>query len=416
MKRSITLLAVTMSLSFGTSASAQTLLNPVGPPMPPASQTGPAYPHTVGEGSALNGTMYGPPSVAGDASEWQGAPCEDCGSSYDGCGDLCCAPSQPAWFGSVTGLIMSRDRANALWTTFETNNNPNQLMSTQDADADWAGGAEIAVGRWWCQSGLQFSIFGLDTLEGFASVRDTNNLLSTPLDLTTQTGDILIGARPAGDFFDNAREHRISRRDDIWNIELNYLYQPMLGVPSRFQVTWLGGVRWFRFDERLIFASVAGDGAVVNAGGSEFGNNLGIDEAYLRSRAQNDLVGPQIGAWANYYITPRFSMFAQPKFGIYGNSISVRSHLYSGDGITAFDYSGSKTDVSFLGQVDLGATIQLTDNWRLRGGYRAIAVSGIALSDEQIPHFLAAADEFQQVDSNGSLILHGAFVGADWRF
>ena len=51
----------------------------------------------------------------------------------------------------------------------------------------------------------------------------------------------------------------------------------------------------------------------------------GIDEAYLRVRAENDLVGPQIGAWANYYITPRFSMFAQPKFGIYGNSISVRS-------------------------------------------------------------------------------------------
>jgi len=43
-------------------------------------------------------------------------------------------------------------------------------------------------------------------------------------------------------------------------------------------------------------------------------------------------------------------------------------------------------------------------------------VSGIALSDEQIPHFLAAADEFQQIDSNGDLILHGAFVGADFRF
>jgi hypothetical protein len=293
-------------------------------------------------------------------------------------------------------------------------------MNTQDASADWAGGAEIGFGRWWSNCGggcgLAVSMFGLGTLDGSASIRDPANLLSTPLDLTTQTGDIMIGARAAGDFFDNARAHRIDRKDDIWNVEINYLYQPMLAGPSRLQMTWLAGVRWFHFDERLVFASVAGDGAVVNAGGSEFGNNGGVDEAYLRSRAQNDLIGPQIGALANYYVTPRFSLFAAPKFGIYGNQINVRSHLSSGDGITAFDYRASKTDVSFLGQVDLGLTYQLTDNWRLRGGYRALAVSGIALSDEQIPHFLAAADEFQQIDSNGDLILHGAFVGADFRF
>jgi hypothetical protein len=422
MKRSFTLLTMTMTLSVGTISSAQTVLPPAGPAMRQSSPSDSTAPGTAGPSSAygtpsvLNDTVYDP-AAAGAPGEWHDEPCGSCDSS-DGCNDFCfCAPAPgPAWFGSVTGLIMTRDRANALWTTFETNNNRNQLLSTQDADADWSGGAEIAIGRWWCHSGIQFSIFGLDTLDGFASIRDRNNLLSTPLDLTTQTGDILIGARRAGDFFDNAREHRIERRDDVLNVEVNYLYQPLMGVPSRFQVTWLTGVRWFRFDERLVFSSVAGDGAVVNPGGSEFGNNFGIDEAYLRSRAENDLVGWQIGAWTNYYVTPRFSAFAQPKFGIYGNQINVRSHLYSGDGITAFDHHSNKTDVSFLGQIDVGLTYQLTNNWRIRGGYRAIAVSGIALSDEQIPHFLAAADEFQQIDSNGSLVLHGAFVGADWRF
>src|SRR5687768_2761322 len=40
------------------------------------------------------------------------------------------------WFGSIAGLIMTRDRGNRVFTTFDANNINDQLMNTQDADAD----------------------------------------------------------------------------------------------------------------------------------------------------------------------------------------------------------------------------------------------------------------------------------------
>ena len=37
------------------------------------------------------------------------------------------------WYVSAAGLFMTRDKANCLWTTYETDNNPNQLMRFNDA-------------------------------------------------------------------------------------------------------------------------------------------------------------------------------------------------------------------------------------------------------------------------------------------
>ena len=49
------------------------------------------------------------------------------------------------------------------------------------------------------------------------------------------------------------------------------------------------------------------------------------------------------------------------------------------------------------------------------GGYRVVAVTGVALADNQIPHFLAAANEFADVKTNGELILH-AHLGVSFRW
>jgi hypothetical protein len=38
------------------------------------------------------------------------------------------------------------------------------------------------------------------------------------------------------------------------------------------------------------------------------------------------------------------------------------------------------------------------------------------LSDNQIPAYLAAEDEWNTISANGDLILHGAFAGLEVRF
>jgi hypothetical protein len=49
-------------------------------------------------------------------------------------------------------------------------------------------------------------------------------------------------------------------------------------------------------------------------------------------------------------------------------------------------------------------------------GYRVLAATGIGLADNQIPPYLNDIPTIQDIDRNGSLILHGAFAGLTYRF
>jgi len=342
---------------------------------------------------------------------------DDCSSGLANCG--CNGP----WFASFAGLVMSRNNPNPFWTSYETNNNANQVLNTRDAHADWNGGGEIVLGRWFgcgcadpcggdtcgCgpRCGIEVSYFTLGQLDGYASVRGDSlpgGSVSTPINLEDQFGPVTIGGNPASDYFDGATEHRIWRNDEIHNIEINLLSQQLYNS-GRGQFTWLAGVRYFRFDDSLIFGSVAG--------GFEFGQDP-AEEAYLSSRAVNNLVGFQLGARADYYVTPRLSLWGTPKIGIYGNSVDIRNRFYLGDGTEGFDIRARSTDLSFLASIDLGVAYQFGSHWRAFLGYRAIAVTQVALADNQYLPYLAATNDFADAKTNGSLILHGGLAGLEF--
>ena len=96
--------------------------------------------------------------------------------------------------------------------------------------------------------------------------------------------------------------------------------------------------------------------------------------------------------------------------------MNATSRLYRGDGLEVFNIDGQKSDFSMLGQLDVGVNYMIGCHTRLYGGYRGVAVSGIALSDQQIPPFLADTAGFANLESNGDLILHGAFAGVEFCF
>ena len=82
-----------------------------------------------------------------------------------------------------------------------------------------------------------------------------------------------------------------------------------------------------------------------------------------------------------------------------------------------FDVSATKTDVSMLGELRLGASYQYSCHCRLYGGWRAIGVTGIALATDQAPNqFLDVAQLQRYVNSNGSMILHGLQAGVEWNY
>ena len=390
-----------------------------------STASGNSNPETVATPQPAQGNVY---QNALNTSGWGGEGC-GCESCVPGCR---CA--QNNWYAYVGGLVMGRDMPNRFWTTFDQNNPANQLRYFPGSD--WGGGIDTRIGYWFgcgcnsgscdpcnqcCGCGGRFGIeavyWGAWGLDGHTSINDPTNQLGTVQD----DGLVSFGAAPASDFFDNARAVQLSRNDEFHNVEINFMYLPVY-TGSRLQITGLMGVRFFRFSEGLDWGQLAGTAPA----GARFGDNP-ADEAFVNVDVQNNLVGFQLGAYMNWQVCCNVSIFAVPKMGIFGNHINAHNSMVTGDGIVAtFDNppgSGNalnfhtSTDVfSVLGSIDVGVNWAISPNWSVVGGYRVVAVSGIALGDNQIPQFFADEAGWKEIKTNGNLILHGAFAGIEARF
>jgi hypothetical protein len=320
------------------------------------------------------------------------------------------------WYASASALVMGRNAPNRLWTTYESGNEPNQIDGTNRFE--WRWGGEVRFGRRFCCCGsstwaVEATYWTLEPLNSLASITHPNGVSTT---LTV--GNVFFGGYPATEWFDNALEHRLRRRNEIHNVELNLVrYRIFSAAELPWDLSCSAGVRFFRFDENLVFSSVADP---VNMTDPTMHH-----EAFLDDRITNNLIGFQLGFDADFYMTPSLRMFVTPKFGIYNNRIEHLFRAYLGDGTVAtqYEYPGltypvsSTTDVvSFLTQIDVGLAWHFAANWSAQIGYRAVVATQVGLADHQIPHFIVDIPEIANIDANGDLILHGGFVGLAYNF
>ncbi|HIQ20363.1 MAG TPA: hypothetical protein EYH34_03875 [Planctomycetes bacterium] len=335
-----------------------------------------------------------------------------------------CDPA--VWYAYGSGLAMGRNGANRLWTTYETNAPENQLMNTQDIGMPWHGGWEVGLGRLlgcgtWA---LEASYWGLASVDGSTSSRSVfSGPVSTPLIVSniqfgTDPGDpgtIIYGT----DLFDNAAVHLLRRRNEVHNIEINLIRNRLFGGYRGLGCNWSMGIRFFRFEEALTFTSLAGDYDWDDDGGAWY--------AVLNDRVQNNLLGFQLGCDVNWDLGRRVVVYMTPSVGIYGNQINHDFQLYRGDGVVAvpdpdsgvtdtYPVSNSETALSFLTQVDVGLNWAFDDAWEALIGYRVVFVTGVALADHQIPTYVVDIPEIADIDMNGDLVYHGAYVGVVCRF
>ncbi len=187
------------------------------------------------------------------------------------------------------------------------------------------------------------------------------------------------------------------------------------GCGSRLNMTWLAGIRYFRFEDNLTYISSLTD--------TSFGN--GNDDIYYNSNVVNELVGFQIGGTLNYCTGRRASLYATTKMGIYGNHSRFDSDLgtrnghrayLTGSPTEAYMISASKTDVAFLGEMGTGVNYRLTSKWSGNFGYRAIVASGVATAVDQLPINMSHLGNAADFDNNAALILHGVNLGAQYNY
>jgi hypothetical protein len=186
---------------------------------------------------------------------------------------------------------------------------------------------------------------------------------------------------------------------------------------SKLRINMFGGLRWFRFEDSLEYASSST-------------NNIYGDESsdvFYRNGVTNDLVGFQLGSMANWCTGTCLNFFAGTSFGVFGNHMNTNT--YAGTNTAAatifstnafngrpYDYSNSLNDVAFLAEGNIGTGIRISRGWTANLGYRVVGVNGVATAVGQIPRDFSNGDDINRINNTNSLLLHGVVLGADYNF
>jgi len=187
------------------------------------------------------------------------------------------------------------------------------------------------------------------------------------------------------------------------------LVRPCTG---KLQIVTSHGLRWFQYNDSIDFAFD------VDGRAGFTGNDI-----YDTTSTENNLFGYQFGSRLVYCLASRVNLNIGGKFGVYGNEAEFRHRL--GTQFTAaelaampglqIDYHTTDTVLSTLGEIDLGLGVRVTNAWTVRGGYRVMGVTGLASSDNYSRDYSSSASA-SALHADTSLLLHGAYVGADFNF
>ncbi len=310
-----------------------------------------------------------------------GSACEN-GWSSEYCEQPTCFDPvcDPRWYVGARGLIFTRNRPKFSQLSFDDTNLVGDVLNTGTELGQWDGGVQLNLGWYmtpnWAVEFTYWGIYG-GNQQATAYAADMPGHLNSAIDFSP----LNIGATNVNTLFDGAAAHRIQRNYDLNDFELNFIRGSVgCGDCSNLQISYLAGIRYLQFTEGFQYASADVDPV--------FGNNPD-DEAFYDIDVQNKLWGFQLGGRADWSFTPRCSIYAGTKFGIYGNHMTQHSRIYNVAGTatvgpgnpldgSVFDISSSKDIASFVGEADLGLSYRFARHWRAMIGYRAVAISGLA--------------------------------------
>jgi hypothetical protein len=196
--------------------------------------------------------------------------------------------------------------------------------------------------------------------------------------------------------------------------------------PSSFSMYGSCGLRYFRVDDDFMYANEFTEWA---AGTPDKADHDGFydgesNELYYDVQVENHLLGPQVGWTMNYCYACKWNFFCNSTFGFFNNHIEHCQQMWGGgDGLVRFAGSteefyveSEKDDFSFLGELRLGGSYDISCNWRAVAAYRAVAIAGLATSTDQIPEEFTNAEWVAIIDSDNSMIIHGVQLGAECRY
>jgi hypothetical protein len=115
------------------------------------------------------------------------------------------APAWPRWFAGATMQPLG-----------------GMQLTTADAGANWPGGIDLRVGRWFGmrqQHAVELIYWGVYQLGGTADVSSA----SASIEAIPQASGVSVGGQPAADYLTNLGGQQISRADVVNDVEINWV-------------------------------------------------------------------------------------------------------------------------------------------------------------------------------------------------
>lgn len=304
------------------------------------------------------------------------------------------------------GVVLRRDYEDAV--LLATDGGGNRIQSTGIEHGRMSGLGVSFASRNSCGFGYEMIYWGLDEEDDRTYFGPLTSNLNG---LTAAT----LGGFDVYTLFNGASDIRVYRDTDIHNFEINMLrnggqYTTRHGRSANYELT--GGLRFFKFDESFRYVS---------------NSDLGTYPTYPSTieyslEAENTLVGFQVGGRSEICLSNRIRMNYGGQFGLFNNNVNTRQRIFDETGAIAqvsgrdLDYMDTKNDAAMLGQFDLGLIYHVSNSARVRLGYRALGISGVALAADQIPYDFTDGTRMSTAQTNGSLLLHGLYFGSEFCF
>ncbi len=350
----------------------------------------------------------------GDDSCTSGAYGGECGNGGCGCGP---------WFGSVGALILGPSSRCSTYLAYDSATYL-PVLTTGQTNGAFGGGIDVTAGKFFgCGNwGASFNYWGVYPSAQRADVYNTD--VTGNLGSYLNFGGLNYNGNPGTNYWNTVVHQRIVTNQTINSAEINLLGNCGCGLfgcntcscagpcGPRLGMGWTMGLRYFQFNDDFNYYSDNLDNVLDGS----------VNEMQYRINTRNSLYGFQVGGGLNYRVWNCFSLYGIGKAGIYNNHASVSQAIYGSGGDatvnvgpyagTAYRFSNSANSLAFLGQLDLGGRYQMSKCWSINGGYRMVGISGLALSDGQIPGNFAYIPDAQRVHACDSMILHGGYVGA----
>ena len=315
-----------------------------------------------------------PASAYASLSDEQCCSGVDCGSDVDfdlGCG----CPS--LWTVRAGAVVMHRSRPNE-GVIARTDPGGVPVSNAADFSFDWAGGPDVSIIRRTARGNAwELRYFGVLNSTATRAYGDPGNFQIPPVT------------------FLNLDDLNAEYSTTLHSTELNWLH------PVTPRVALIAGFRWVEISDDLNY--------VVGY--------PGLQEINLRSNVNNRLYGAQTGADVSLWNRGGpLTMNGVIKAGVYGNTAdNVISSVNSFTGVDSIGSFRSAAPTSFVGEINLVATYQLTKHIALRGGYQLLWLDQLGLASNSLIRSIEENEPYM-IDTDGSLFYNGAMMGGEFAW